>query len=71
MDGTKPNMDSNAEENQDEGQESKGTPRQRFLCVFLRPFGDMRACASPSASLGFCLRHHISVPNIFDLDAHI
>lgn len=30
MDGTKPNMDSNAEENQDEGQESKGTPRPRF-----------------------------------------
>lgn len=36
MDGTKPNMDSNAEENQDEGQESKGTPRQRFG-VFLCP----------------------------------
>lgn len=34
MDGTKPNMDSNAEENQDEGQESKGTPRQRLLCIF-------------------------------------
>lgn len=45
MDGTKPNMDSNAEENQDEGQESKGTPRQRFR-VFLCPFGDIRACAS-------------------------
>lgn len=35
MDGTKPNMDSNAEENQDEGQESKGTPRQRGF-FFLR-----------------------------------
>lgn len=35
MDGTKPNMDSNAEENQDEGQESKGTARQRFLRIFV------------------------------------
>lgn len=72
MDGTKPNMDSNAEENQDEGQESKGTPRQHFFfCVFLCPFGDTRACACPSASLGFCLRHHISVLNTLWLDSHI
>lgn len=70
MDGTKPNMDSNAEENQDEGQESKGMPRQRFS-LFLCPFGDIRACASPSASLGFCLRHHIDVINTFSFTPHI
>lgn len=52
MDGTKPAMDSNAEENQDEGQESKGTPADncRFL-VYFPTFIDVRVCASPSALL--------------------
>lgn len=35
MDGTKPAMESNAEETQDEGQESKGTQSAADICAFL------------------------------------
>lgn len=52
MDGTKPVMESNAEETQDEGQESKGTRNQPLTCFFLLlfiliSFGDICVCASP------------------------
>lgn len=53
MDGTKPAMDSNAEETQDEGQESKGTIVRLSLCVYIYlyvyiVFGDVCASASPA-----------------------
>lgn len=53
MDGTKPAMESNAEETQDEGQESKGTLNPqlafaRFWHFFPPVFGDICVCASAS-----------------------
>lgn len=57
MDGTKPAMESNAEETQEEGQESKGTQSAAEICAFLWfffPFGDVRVCASPSGFTYTC-----------------
>lgn len=50
MDGTKPAMESNAEETQDEGQESKGTLKhpQTFARFFLLFFSMGDICASLS-----------------------
>lgn len=59
MDGTKPAMESNAEETQEEGQESKGIKHPQTFAHFFAPFvfsmGDI--CASLSGLTYLHLTH--------------